>query len=51
MDKSKLDMKNINVGFVNTGLLGKVEDEGMTPREAFELLDEIKRQTYSALKW
>lgn len=47
--KPDLDMNNINVGFVITGLLGMVEDDGLTPREAFMLLDEIKRQTWSAL--
>lgn len=47
--KPKVDMKNINVGFVITGLLGMVEDDGLTVREAFMLLDEIKQQTWSAL--
>lgn len=47
--KPNLDLNNINVGLVVTGLLGMVEDDGLTPREAFILLDEIKRQTWSAL--
>ncbi|MEH7355101.1 hypothetical protein V7150_16205 [Neobacillus drentensis] len=50
MSKPELDLKNINVGFVITGLLGMVEDDGLVPREAFELVDEIKRQTYFALR-
>jgi hypothetical protein len=49
MAKKDLDLKNINVGFVITGLIGMVEDEGMTPNEAFEVLDNIKRQTWHAL--
>jgi hypothetical protein len=47
--KPNLDLTNINVGFVITGLLGMVEDDGLTPREAFELLEEIKRNTWHAL--
>ncbi len=47
--KPKLDLNNLNVGFVITGLVGMVEDDGLTPREAFILLDEIKRETWHAL--
>lgn len=47
--KPKLDLKNINVGFVITGLLGMVEDDGLTPHEAFEMLNWIKQQTFHAL--
>jgi hypothetical protein len=47
--KPKLDLNNINVGFVITGLVGMVEDDGFTPHEAFELLDLIKQQTFFAL--
>ena len=47
--KPKLNLNNLNVGFVITGLVGMVEDDGLTPREAFILLDEIKKQTWSAL--
>jgi hypothetical protein len=49
MAKREFDLKNINVGFVITGLIGMVEDEGMTPHEAFEMLEEIKRNTWHAL--
>ena len=49
MNKSNLDIKNINVGFIITGLLGMVENDGLTPHEAFDLLNEIKNQTYFAL--
>lgn len=47
--KPKVDLNNLNVGFVITGLIGMVEDDGLTPREAFILLDEIKSQTWHAL--
>lgn len=49
MNKPNLDLNNINVGFVITGLLGMVEDDGLTPHEAFELLDLIKSQIWHAL--
>jgi hypothetical protein len=49
MNKPYLDLNNINVGFIITGLLGMVEDDGLTPREAFILLDEIKRESFHAL--
>lgn len=49
MNKKELDLSNINVSFVITGLLGMVEDEGMTPHEAFEMLEVIKRNTWHAL--
>lgn len=45
----KLDIKNLNHGFVITGLLQMVEDDGLTPHEAFEVLEDIKRNTYHAL--
>jgi hypothetical protein len=44
-----LDTKRFSVGLVITGLLEMVEKEGLTPREAFETLDEIKKATWSAL--
>jgi hypothetical protein len=49
MDKPNLDLNNINVGFIITGLLGMVEDDGLTPHEAFALLDVIKQQTWHSL--
>jgi hypothetical protein len=44
-----MDLNNINVGLIITGLVGMVEDDGLSPREAFALVDEIKNQTWSAL--
>lgn len=49
MPKCELDLNNINVGFVITGLVGMVEDDGLTPHEAFDVLDEIKNKTWHAL--
>ncbi|MFL0365355.1 hypothetical protein ACH0BF_20315 [Pseudobacillus sp. 179-B 2D1 NHS] len=49
MTAPKLDLNNINVGFVITGMIGMVEDDGLSPREVFMLLDEIKKQTFHAL--
>lgn len=48
MSKPELDLNDVNVGFIITGLLGLVE-AGYKPTEAFALMDEIKAQTWSAL--
>jgi hypothetical protein len=45
----KLDLNNINQQLIIAGLTGLVADDGLTPHEAFELLDEIKRSTFPAL--
>jgi hypothetical protein len=47
--KPKLDLNNINVGFIVTGLLGMVEDDGLTPHQAFDIVEQIKNQTFFAL--
>lgn len=44
MEDSKL-----GTSFVVTGLANMVEEEGLTPRESFEILEDIKRQTFHAL--
>jgi hypothetical protein len=44
-----IDLNNINQQLIIAGLAGLVTDDGLTPHEAFELLDEIKRSTYFAL--
>lgn len=49
MNKVTLDLTNWNVKLIIAGLAGLVEDDGMTMREAFEAVEEIKRQTWSAL--
>ncbi|WP_197072008.1 hypothetical protein [Geobacillus kaustophilus] len=45
----KLDLNNINQQLIIAGLTGLVSDDGLTPHEAFALLDEIKQQTFHAL--
>jgi hypothetical protein len=47
--RPKVNLENINVGFIITGLAGMVEDDGLSPHEAFRLVDEIKNQTFHAL--
>ncbi|MNO43384.1 hypothetical protein D3C76_336030 [compost metagenome] len=45
----KFNLNNINHGLIVTGMLGMVEDEGLTPHEVFDVLEDIKRQTWHAL--
>lgn len=42
----KFNEKNLNHGFIITGLLGLVEDEGLSPHEAFRVVEDIKNQTF-----
>jgi hypothetical protein len=49
MSKPDLDLENRNVKFIIAGLAGMVEDDGLTPRQAFELLSEIQRNIWGAL--
>ncbi|RBP89380.1 hypothetical protein DFO70_11127 [Cytobacillus firmus] len=50
MDKRlTLDVDNLNHKLIITGLLGMVEDNGLSPHEAFTVLEDIKRQTFNAL--
>lgn len=44
-----MDTKKFSHGMVITGLLHMVEDDGLTPRQAFEVLEDIKKNTYFAL--
>ncbi|WP_393965769.1 hypothetical protein [Exiguobacterium sp. S22-S28] len=44
-----IDINNHHNQLIVAALAGMVEDEGLTPREAFIRLDEIKKDTYSAL--
>jgi hypothetical protein len=46
---SKLDLNNINQQLIVVGMAGLVEDEGLTPHEVFQLLEEIKQNTIHAL--
>lgn len=45
----QLDTSRYSVGLVICGLMEMVEKEGLSTREAFETLDEIKKATWSAL--
>ncbi|MDQ0091634.1 hypothetical protein J2T12_005074 [Paenibacillus anaericanus] len=47
--KTKADLTKLSHSLVVTGLLGMVEDDGLTPHQAFEVLEDIKRQTWHAL--
>jgi len=47
--KKELDLKNFHQQLIITGMIGLVEDEGYTPHEVFELLEEMKKQTFHAL--
>lgn len=46
--KEKLD-KSFGTQLIVTGLARLVEEEGHTPHEAFNLLEEVKRNTFHAL--
>lgn len=45
----QMDMKRHGDIFIIDGLRRLVEESGMTPHEAFEVLEDIKRQTWHAL--
>ena len=47
--KKMEDSKN-GTAFVITGLMHMIEEEGLTTRQAFEILEDIKHQTYFTLK-
>lgn len=49
MKKLQMDQTKMSNMLVITGLLKMVEDDGLTPHEAFEVLEDIKRQTWHAL--
>lgn len=42
--------KSIGAKFIITGLIELIEKDGMTTREALEFLEDIKRNTFHALK-
>lgn len=46
----KFDMNNRHQQLIIVGLSGLVEDEGLTAHEAFEVLEDIKRATFFALR-
>ncbi|EJW14826.1 hypothetical protein M5X02_23940 [Paenibacillus alvei] len=44
----QLDMNNVNHQLIMAALTGMV-DEGLSPHEVFEVLEDIKRKTFHAL--
>jgi hypothetical protein len=48
-NKNKFDINNISHGLVVTGMLRMVEEDGLTVHEVFDVLEDIKRQTWPAL--
>lgn len=44
-----IDLNNRHNQLIVAAMAGMVEEEGMTPREVLERLEEIKSQTYFAL--
>ncbi|WP_214630022.1 hypothetical protein [Paenibacillus agaridevorans] len=49
MRKHRMDLKKLSHQMVVSGLVGMIEDDGMTLHEAFEVLEDIKSQTFPAL--
>lgn len=47
--KKRMHDSKLGTSFVVTGLLHMVEDEGLTPHQAFEIVEDIKQQTFFAL--
>lgn len=45
----KLDLTNRNHQMILGALASMVEDDGLTPHEVFEVLDDMQRQTWHAL--
>jgi hypothetical protein len=49
MQEKLLNLNSVNQQLIIAGLVGLVEDEGMSPHDVFHLLDEMKRNTFHAL--
>jgi len=49
MSKQRMDRNKLSHQMVIAGLCGMVEDDGLTMHEAFEVLEDIKRQIFPAL--
>lgn len=48
-DKLRFNGNNRAHAFVVTGMIEMIENDGLTPHEVFEVLEDIKRQTWGAL--
>ena len=49
MTKHRLDLNKRSHQLVVVGLTAMVEDDGLTMHEAFDVLEDIKRQVFPAL--
>lgn len=49
-NKKTMEDSKLGTPFVITGLMHMIEDEGLTTRQAFEILEDIKNQTFHALR-
>jgi hypothetical protein len=47
-DRKRMDLNNRNNQLIIAGMAGLIDD-GLTPHEVFEVLDDIKNQTFPAL--
>jgi hypothetical protein len=45
----KFNPNNIHQQFIISGLVGLVEDDGLSPHDALRVLEEIKRNVFFAL--
>ena len=45
----KLDMNNPNHQIIIGAMVAMVEEDGLTPHEVFDVLEDIKRNTFHAL--
>lgn len=50
MDKTKININNFNQQLIIAGMTNLVDDEGYTPREVFQLLDDIQNNMWHALQ-
>lgn len=48
-ERKRMDINKISNKLIIAGLAGMVEDEGLTPHEAFEVLEDIKQKVFHAL--
>lgn len=45
----QLELNNLNHQLIVAALTSMVDDEGLSPHEVFEVLEDIKRKTFHAL--
>jgi hypothetical protein len=49
MSRTKMNLNNLNHQLVVAGLTGMVDEDGLTPHEAFEVVEDIKQNIFHAL--